>query len=223
MRLDQRPVRVCGIAAICSDAAHHGADHTLQLVERLLNQAASNGAALALLFWQMSQQHGRPDGFEVVPTTEVELSVAESSRHGAPMALSRGGEQRDLPAIVAMGQVRASAFRFHLDRDIDFVQHAITKKRLLAGLGPAGTRQLHFFIAEEGITAAAYVVVSIIGSIWTIEECGAGILLARASAPSRRRSSRVSLSSVARQSVPGCLPASYLRRSRSCLQSLHRK
>ena len=67
---------------------------------------------------------------------------------------------------------RARPFRFHLDRDVDFVQYAITKKRLLAGLGPAGARQLHFFIAEEGITAAAYVVVSIIGSTWTIEECG---------------------------------------------------
>ena len=35
-----------------------------------------------------------------------------------------------------------------------------------------GTRQLHFFIAEEGITAAAYVVVTIVGDTWTIEECG---------------------------------------------------
>ena len=52
------------------------------------------------------------------------------------------------------------------------MQYAVTKKRLLAGLGPARARQLHFFIAEEGITAAAYVVVSIVGTTWTIEECG---------------------------------------------------
>jgi hypothetical protein len=88
------------------------------------------------------------------------------------MTLIRGGEERDLAAIVAMGQVRAGPFRFHIDRDVDFVQYAITKKRLLAGLGAASARQLHFFIAEEGITAAAYVVVSIIGRTWTIEECG---------------------------------------------------
>ena len=31
---------------------------------------------------------------------------------------------------------------------------------------------MHFFIAEEGITAAAYVVVSIVGDMWTVEECG---------------------------------------------------
>jgi hypothetical protein len=104
--------------------------------------------------------------------TEAELKVAESARRGAPMTLIRGGEERDLAAIVAMGQIRADPFRFHLDRDVDFLQYAITKKRLLAGLGQPGTRQLHFFIAEEGITAAAYVVVSIVGGTWTIEECG---------------------------------------------------
>ena len=131
----------------------------------------SNGAAIALLFSHISHEH-QPTGFDVVAMTEAELSVTESSRRGAPMTLIRGGEERDLAAIVAMGQVRASSFRVHLDRDVDFVQYAITKKRLLAGLGPATTRQLHFFIAEEGITAAAYVVVSIIGRMWTLEECG---------------------------------------------------
>ena len=59
------------------------------------------------------------------------------------MTLIRGGEERDLAAIAAMGQIRGGPFRFHLDRDVDFVQYTITKKRLLAGLGPATTRQLH--------------------------------------------------------------------------------
>jgi hypothetical protein len=31
---------------------------------------------------------------------------------------------------------------------------------------------LHFFIAEEGITAAAYVVVNVAGDVWTLTECG---------------------------------------------------
>jgi hypothetical protein len=88
------------------------------------------------------------------------------------MTMVRSGEERDLAAIVAMGRAHAEQFRFHLDRDIDLVRYAITKKRLLAGLGSPGARQLHFFIAEEGITAAAYVVVSIAGSTWTLEECG---------------------------------------------------
>jgi predicted N-acetyltransferase YhbS len=168
---EQRPVRVFGIGAILTPPAHRAGGHAMELVERLLDEAARNGAAIALLFSDISHEH-QPTGFDVVAMTGAELSVAESSRRGAPMTLIRGGEERDLAAIVAMGQVRASSFRFHLDRDVDFVQYAITKKRLLAGLGPATTRQLHFFIAEEGITAAAYVVVSIIGRMWTLEECG---------------------------------------------------
>jgi hypothetical protein len=169
--LDQRPVRVCGIGSIFSEPAHRDGGHARELVDRLLGGAARDGAAMALFFSDMSHEH-QPAGFEVVSTTEAELRVTESPRRGAPMTLIRGGEERDLAAIVAMGQVRATPFRFHLDRDVDFVQYSVTKKRLLAGLGPARTRQLHFFIAEEGITAAAYVVVSIVESTWTIEECG---------------------------------------------------
>jgi hypothetical protein len=169
--LDEHPVRVCGIAEIFPQTALAPGGPAGELVERLLERAASDGAAMALRFSKPGHEQ-QPAGYDVVPMTDAEISVAEPSRRGAPMALIRGGEERDLAAIVAMGQVRASPFRFHLDRDIDFVHRAITKKRLLAGLGAAGARQLHFFIAEEGITAAAYVVISIVGGTWTIEECG---------------------------------------------------
>jgi hypothetical protein len=169
--LDEQPLRVCGIAESFPHPALTTGGPARELVNRLLEQAARDGAAMALRFSDMG--HGQQlGGTDVVPTTDVEIGVAEPSRRGAPMTLIRGGEERDLPAIVAMGQVRASPFRFHLDRDVDFLHHAIMKKRLLAGLGTAGTRQLQFFIAEEGITAAAYVVISIVGGTWTIEECG---------------------------------------------------
>jgi hypothetical protein len=170
--LDQRPVRVCGIGSIFSEPAHRSSGRAAELVDRLLDQAARNGAVMALLCSEGRQQHLEPKDFEAVSIADAEIAVTESSRRGAPMTLIRGGEERDLAAIAAMGHVRASAFRFHLHRDVDFVQYAITRKRLLAGLGEAGARQLHFFIAEEGITAAAYVVISIVGGTWTIEECG---------------------------------------------------
>jgi hypothetical protein len=168
---EHQPVRVCGIGALLTPPAHRTRADAMELVDRLLDEAARNGATMALLFSDISHEHP-PAGFDVIAMTEAELRVAESSRRGAPMTLIRGGEERDLAAIVAMGRTRADPFRFHLDRDIDFVQYAITKKRLRAGLGQAGARQLHFFIAEEGITAAAYVVVSVVGLTWTIEECG---------------------------------------------------
>ncbi len=170
--LDERPVRLCGLGSIFSEALDRDGRHAQSLVRRLLEQATRDGAAMALLFSDLSAEQGQANGFEMVAMLEAELSVAEPLRRGAPMTLIRGGEERDLAAIAAMGQVRAGPFRFHLDRDADFVQYAVTKKRLLAGLGPAKARQLHFFIAEEGITAAAYVVISIVGDTWTIEECG---------------------------------------------------
>ena len=169
--LDQRPVHVRGIGENFIQPADRTGGAARELVDQLLDEADRDGVAMALLFSDRNHEH-QPAGFEVVPMVEAELTVVESSRRGAPMTLIRGGEERDLAAIVAMGQVRANPFRFHLDRDVDLVQYAITKKRLLAGLGQAGARQLHFFIAEEGITAAAYVVVTIVGDTWTIEECG---------------------------------------------------
>jgi hypothetical protein len=71
-----------------------------------------------------------------------------------------------------MGHARADPFRFYIIRDVDLIKHALTRKRLLAGLGSAGARQLEFVIAEEGITAAAYIAISVVGNMWTIEECG---------------------------------------------------
>ncbi len=170
--LDQQPVTICGIAAVCPYGHEHVDDHAGALVERLLEDAARDGADVALLFRTANTPYQAPEGFDDISMTDVELNVAESSRHGAPMTLVRGGEDRDLGAIVAMGQARARQFRFHIDRDVDFVKYTMTRKRLLAGLGLAGVRQLQFVIAEEGVTAAAYMVMSVAGGTWTIEECG---------------------------------------------------
>jgi GNAT superfamily N-acetyltransferase len=170
-RFEGRAVRICGIGSVFTDPSHRGHGHARALLETLLDQAAGKGAEVVLLFSQTGLEDDARYGFEAIPLTDVTLDVA-SSRHGAPMTMVRAGEERDLAAIVAMGRVRADLFRFHLDRDIDLIQYAITRKRLIAGLGSADARQLHFFIAEEGITAAAYVVVSVAGSTWTLEECG---------------------------------------------------
>jgi len=172
-RLDRQLVTICGIAAVLgSGADSDGRSFGDALLDRLVEDATRDGADLALLFRTANPSSPLPVGFEVVPAMDVELTVTESSRRGAPMTLVRGGEDRDLDAIAAMGQARADDFRFHLDRNADLIKHAITRKRLLAGLGAAGVRQVEFVIAEEGITAAAYVVISVVAGTWTIEECG---------------------------------------------------
>lgn len=172
-RLDRQLVTICGIAAVLDHGADdNGNSYRAVLVEQLLEEAARDGAVLALFSRAAGPMSTVPDGFAVVPTTDVELKVTESCRYGAPMTLVRGGEDRDLQAIAAMGHARADSFRFHLNRDVDLITHALTRRRLLAGLGLAGAQQLEFVIAEEGITAAAYIAISVVGDRWTIEECG---------------------------------------------------
>src|SRR4051812_36225815 len=170
--LGQQALRICGIGALWSDPAQGDVLHARLLVERLVDDARRDGADLAMVCASPASTRPMLDGFEVVPTHDVELKVAESSRYGAPMTLVRGGEDRDLAAIAAMGQARADPFRFRLERDADFVKYVVTRKRLLAGMASSGARQLLFVIAEEGITAAAYAVISIVDGQWTIEECG---------------------------------------------------
>jgi hypothetical protein len=168
--LDGVPVRICGIGSVVTYGQRQ--DHGRRLVDTLLDEAARGGAQMGLVFSHTEAAADAGDGVGVIRCTDKTIGVAQSPRHGAPMTSVRGGEPRDLAAIVAMGRVRAERFRLHFDRDVDFVQYAITTQRLLAGLGTPNARQLQFFIAEEGITAAAYVVVTVVGDTWTLEECG---------------------------------------------------
>jgi predicted N-acetyltransferase YhbS len=170
--LDARPVRIVGIGAVFTQPAHRGHGHARDLIERLVARAAHNGADLAMLFSAIGSDYYARLGFRTIPTFDLELAVAKSERHGAPATLVRAGDDRDLDGIVAMNRVRAEPFRFHLDRDRDVVTYAITKKRLQAGLGPAGVREVQFFVAEEGTTGVAYVALSAHDGEWTIEECG---------------------------------------------------
>ena len=174
--LDARPIRVIGIGAVFTQPPHRGKGAAAALVEQLLARAARQGADLALLFSEIGPGYYARLGFAELPMADLELRITESTRHGAPAMLVRSADDRDVAGIVAMNQVRAEPFRFHLNRDRDVVTYAVAKKRLLAGLGPKGDRELQFFVTEEGTAAVAYVVISgrvgPVGQVWTIEECG---------------------------------------------------
>jgi predicted N-acetyltransferase YhbS len=170
--LDGRAVEVLGIGAVFTQPAHRGHGCARDLIERLIDRAARRGVDLALLFSEIGADYYGRLGFSVVPTVERTLRVEVSDRHGAPATMIRTGDDRDLDGIVAMNAVRAEPCRFHLQRDRDLLTYAITKKRLLAGFGPPGVREMQFFVAEEGTTGVAYVVLSVRGSDWTLEECG---------------------------------------------------
>src|SRR3954463_15589656 len=119
--LGEQALRICGIGALWSNPAHGDGLHARVLVERVVDDARRGGADLAMVCASPASTTPTLDEFEVVPTHDVELNVAQSSRYGAPMTLVRGGDDRDLAAIVAMGQARARRYRFHLERDADLV------------------------------------------------------------------------------------------------------
>jgi len=170
--LDDRPIRVIGIGAVFTQPLHRRRGHARDLLERLLERAAADGFDLALLFSEIDPDYYARLGFSRVETRELLLRVKEDNRRGAPATLVRAGEDRDLADIAAMNAIRAEPFRFHLNRDRDWIHYSIAKRRLLAGLGPAGLREVQFFVVEEGASAVAYVVILARGDEWVIDQVG---------------------------------------------------
>lgn len=170
--LDGRAVRIAGIGAVFTHPAQRRRGAAHELLTRVLDRASSDGVDLAMLFSEIGPDYYARLGFEPIATLDLSLRVIEDQRRGAPATMVRAGDDRDLAELASMDAARAAPFRFHLTRDVDLVQFAIAKKRLLAGLGPAGLRASQFFIAEEGASAAAYVVIGVKNGAWTIESAG---------------------------------------------------
>lgn len=175
--LDGRAVRTVGLGAVFTQPAHRGRGVARDLLGRLLDRSAEDGADLALLFSDIGPDYYAQLGFTPLATADMHLRIFENARRGAPATMVRAGGDRDLADLAAMGETRSARYLFHLTRDRDLLAYAIAKRRLLAGFGPSGARELQFFIAEEGASAVAYVVISVRhanegGVEWTIEECG---------------------------------------------------
>ena len=170
--LDGRDIRVFGLGAVFTQPRHRGHGHARVLIDRLLARAADERFDLALLFSEIGADYYAHLGFMPIPTVDLELRVREDARRGAPATLVRFGDDRDLADLASMGESRAAPFRFRLRRTRDLIQYAIAKKRLLAGLSAPGERGVQFFVAEEGGSAVAYVVLSTHGPMWIVEEAG---------------------------------------------------
>jgi GNAT superfamily N-acetyltransferase len=170
VRVHGRPGWMCGFGAVYTPPERRGRGHAAALLEQLLARAKADGALMAALFSEIGPAYYQRLGFAVVPLNEVTVLVREKA--GAPAMLVRAGDESDLPALAAMHDARSAAAPFTLRRDVSMIRFALAKKRLFAGLSPSGTRQLEFFVAEEGASAVAYLVLSISGHGWTLEEAG---------------------------------------------------
>ena len=170
VRVDGRDGWMCGIGAVLTPPEHRGQGHAARLIEHIVEHARTEGAVLAGLFSEIGEAYYAQLGFRRVPVDEVTVNV--KLKGGSPAMLVRAGTERDYEAVSAMHAARTAGVRFTLRRDPQVLHYAISKKRLFAGLSAAGTHQLQFFVAEEGATAVAYVVLSGNQYGWTLEEAG---------------------------------------------------
>ena len=170
VRLDGREGWMAGIGAVFTPEAQRGRGHATRLIEILIEQERNDGALLAGLFSEIGTRFYERLKFRTVPLDEVTITVRRQG--GSPAMLVRSGVERDLSDLAALHASRTEAVRFALRRDPALIHYALSKKRLLAGLGPPGLRQVEFFVTEEGASAVAYVILSENANGWTLEEAG---------------------------------------------------
>jgi GNAT superfamily N-acetyltransferase len=171
LRLDGRIRRALGIGAVFTTPAHRGRGSARELIARILDTAVTEGQEFAMLFSEIDPAFYERLDFVPVPLVESVLEV-DRKGGGAPAMLVRSGDERDLPAVMEMSAARSTGSRLSLERTEDFIRYGITKKRLLSGLAPAGTRNTEYLVVEEGHQAVAYLVSTDEGGRWMLEEAG---------------------------------------------------
>lgn len=169
-RLDGTPLRMLGIGAVFTPPALRSRGSAAALIERLLDDARREGMDGALLFSEIGASYYEQFGFVGIPRDVCWLRVID--RPGAPAILVRAGEERDIPAVADLLRAVAARARFALEVDEDVVRYSLSKKRLLAGLSPAGWRNVEFYVAEEGASAVAFVLITASRTGATLEACG---------------------------------------------------
>ena len=171
-RVGAERVPVLGIGAVFTPVDQRGRGHARRLVERMVEDATARGCGYALLFSEIGAAFYESMGFRVVPRSLVSLKVVPKPDAGAPATFVRTGELADLPGIAEISARYAEGATFALDRSAALIGFGFARRRLLAGLSPAGRRQVEFFVAEEGGRAAAYVFITRGPSGAVLEECG---------------------------------------------------
>ncbi len=169
-RVDGRIRRVLGIGAVFTTRQLRGRGAASSLIAHLVDAANTEGYEFAMLFSDIGPALYERLDFVPVPLEAATITVRPFT--GAPATLVRSGDDRDLAHITELSATRGAKARLALDRSEDYIRYAISKRRMLAGLGPAGLRQVEFLVAEEGHMAVAYLVCSVHNGQWMIEETG---------------------------------------------------
>jgi predicted N-acetyltransferase YhbS len=170
MRLEGRSLRVLGIGAVFVAPEVRRRGFGSRIVEEMTAAAANDGYDAALLFSEIGAAFYERLGFTVVPIDAPRISATRG--RGAPGTLVRTGDDRDIASIAEMQARTAANAKFSLERSADLIRFFLTKKRLQAGLGPIGFREVEFFVAEEGHMAVAFVLRTRGPNGLVLDECG---------------------------------------------------
>ena len=169
-RIGGTAARILGIGAVFTPPELRGRGGARQLIREMTAAAARDGFSHALLFSEIGPALYESLGFVTVPRRRYAFTT--TGKAGAPATFVRSGETEDLPAVSELSALFTPGAGFALDRPPSLVQFSLTRKRLLAGLGPRGLRHAEFFVAEEGYRAAAYVTLTRGPEGVTLQECG---------------------------------------------------
>jgi hypothetical protein len=124
----------------------------------MMEQAAREGCAAAVLFSEIGAPYYESLGFTVIPRETLTLDVIQ--KKGAPASLVRAGNETDLKRLAEIHGISDAFGRFFPRRTEDLVQFAVQKRRTLSALAPLGARTTEFWVSEEGNHAVAYVLIS---------------------------------------------------------------
>lgn len=171
VRLDGELVQAIGIGAVFTPDRQRGHGYAREIIDRLADEAADRGAALAILFSEIDPDYYARMGFVTIPRREL-LIRARVSKRGAPAVLVRAGEERDIPVVAALARSMAVPHRFALEPGEDLVRFSLTKKRLLAGFLDPHLLNVEFFIVEEGAAAVAFAILTVTTEDIVLEMCG---------------------------------------------------
>jgi GNAT superfamily N-acetyltransferase len=171
MQIDGRIRRVLGIGAVFTAPAYRGRGAAKELLTRILETGEAEGFEFAALFSEIAPRLYEQLDFVPVPLTEWTLAV-DRKGGGPPAVLVRSGEDRDLHAIAEISAMRSADARLAVARSEEFIKYGIARKRLLAGLGPPGLREVEFLVSEEGHQPVAYLVLVSHHGTWFIEDAG---------------------------------------------------
>src|SRR5262245_57066781 len=144
---DGRAISVLGIGAVFTPEDKRGQGHARALVEQMVAHARADGCDTALLFSEIGATYYEQMGFRALPRPICDIEVPRGAR-GAPATLVRSAESSDLDAIADIAARYRESAAFALDRPADLIAFGVARRRLLAGLGPPGLRDVEFFVAE---------------------------------------------------------------------------